>query len=196
MDGGTSRSWINWVDVAGAASLITRADRVLVIGCSGGGKSTLSTDLCRRFDLPYISMDRDIFWLPGWNRRPKAEERVLMAGFVTKRRWLIDGNAPSSFDLRLPRTDLVLWVRMPRALCLWGAISRWLRWRGRIRPEMAPGCPERIDGEFLRYIWTFEKKMTPRIVAGLAEHGPDVPACQLRSRREMKQFLALLDAAP
>jgi adenylate kinase family enzyme len=176
-----------------AADRLRKADRVLVMGCSGGGKSTLSQRICACLDLPYVSMDREFFWLPGWVKREKAEERALITAKVAEERWLIDGTAPSSFDLRLPRTELILWVRMPRWLCMWGALSRAVRWLGRSRPDMAPGCPERIDGEFLRYIWTWEQKFAPKVLAGLAQHGPDVPVFQLKSRGEMRQLLDLLD---
>ncbi|HEY0122778.1 MAG TPA: AAA family ATPase [Rhizobium sp.] len=175
-----------------AASILKSAERILVIGCSGGGKSTLSQKICARLDLPYVSMDREFFWLPGWVKRDKAEERALIAAKVAEERWLIDGTAPSSFDLRLPRTELVLWVRMPRWLCMWGALSRAVRWLGRSRPDMAPGCPERIDWEFLRYIWDWERKFAPKVLAGLTQHGPDVPVLQLKSRSEMRQLLDLL----
>lgn len=179
-------------DLELAANLVRRADRILVIGCSGGGKTTLSRKICARADLPYISMDREFFWLPGWVKRDRAEERALIAAKVAEERWLIDGTAPSSFDLRLPRTELVLWVRMPRWLCMWGALSRAVRWLGRSRPDMAPGCPERIDSEFLRYIWDWERKFAPKVLAELAQHGPNVPVFQLKSRGEMRRLLDLL----
>ncbi|MFJ6325497.1 MULTISPECIES: AAA family ATPase [unclassified Rhizobium] len=180
------------VSIADGAAHLKAANRVLIVGCSGGGKSTLAQKIGPCLNLPYVSMDREFFWLPGWVNRNKAEERALIAAKVAEARWLIDGTAPSSFDLRLPRTDLVLWVRMPRWLCVWGVLSRTLRWLGRSRPEMAPGCPERFDWEFLRYIWTFEKKFSPKVLAGLAQHGPNVPVLQLKSRGEMRQLLDLL----
>jgi hypothetical protein len=31
-------------------------------------------------------------------------------------------------------------------------MNRWLRYRGQSRPDMAPGCPEKIDWEFLQWI--------------------------------------------
>jgi adenylate kinase family enzyme len=179
-------------DLELAANLVRRADRILVIGCSGGGKSTLSQKIARRFGLVYVSIDRDVLWLPGWKQRGKMEQRNIIAEKILGERWIMDGTNPSTFDLRLPRTDFVIWVRMPRLLCLWGAISRWLKWIGRTRPEMAPGCLEKIDWEFLQFIWTFEEKFTPRVVAGLAEHGPNVPILQLKSRGEMRQLLDLL----
>ena len=180
------------VDIDEAARILEKAGRILVIGCSGGGKSTLSQKIAARFGLAYVSIDRDVLWLPGWVQRDKAEQRAIIVTKVQGERWIMDGTNPSTFDIRLPRTDLVIWVRMPRVLCIWGAVSRWLKWMGRTRPEMAPGCIEKIDWEFLRFIWTFEEKFTPRVLAGLAEHGPDVPVLQLKSRGEMRQLLDLL----
>ncbi|PDT17906.1 AAA family ATPase [Rhizobium sp. J15] len=180
-------------DLDQAAKGIRIARRILVVGCSGGGKSTLSLEIAKRFGLPYISLDRDVFWLPGWVARDRCEQRNIIAGRILEEHWIMDGTNPSSFDIRLPRTDFVIWVRMPRLLCIWGAISRWAKWIGRTRPEMAPGCFEKLDLEFLRYIWTFEEKFAPRVAAGIAEHGPDVPVLQLKSRRQMRELLDLLD---
>jgi adenylate kinase family enzyme len=180
------------VDINQAAALIKKANRILVIGCSGGGKSTLSQKIAARFGLVYVSIDRDVLWLPGWVQREKAEQRAIILAKVQGERWIMDGTNPSTFDIRLPRADLVIWVRMPRLLCIWGAVARWIKWMGRTRPDMAPGCIEKVDWEFLRFIWTFEEKFTPKVLAGLAEHGPDVPFLQLKSRGEMRQLLDLL----
>ncbi|WFR96728.1 AAA family ATPase [Rhizobium tumorigenes] len=179
-------------DIADVAERIGKASRIMVIGCSGGGKSTLSQYLAARFGLTYVSIDRDILWLPGWAQRDRQEQRRLMAEKAQEERWVFDGTGPSTFDIRLPRTDLVIWVRMPRLLCIWGVTQRWLRWIGRTRPEMAPGCPEKIDWEFLRYVWTFDDRFAPQVVASLVKNGPDVPVFQLNSRRQMRRLLDLL----
>jgi hypothetical protein len=59
---------------------------------------------------------------------------------------------------------------------------------------MTPGCPEKIDLEFLRYIWNFEKKHSPMVLAAMAAYGPDVPVLQLKSRHQMRELLDLLDS--
>ncbi|MQB43127.1 AAA family ATPase [Rhizobium sp. ICMP 5592] len=181
------------VDIETAASILKSAERILVIGCSGGGKSTLSQKIGERFGLVYVSLDRDVRWLPGWAERDEIERKRIIVEKAQEERWIMDGTNTTTFDLRLPRTDLVIWVRMPRLLCLWGAVSRWFKWIGRTRPEMAPGCPEKIEWQFLRFIWTFEQVYSPRIIAGLAEHGPDIPVLQLTSRRQMHALLDIFD---
>ncbi|MCB5202120.1 AAA family ATPase [Neorhizobium sp. T786] len=179
-------------DIAAAATALRRAERVMVIGCSGGGKSTLSQELAAGLDLPYVPMDREFFWLPGWVKRDKAEERRLIAQTVASERWLMDGSGPSSFDLRLPRAQLVIWLRLPRWQCVLGVVKRGVRYFGRTRPDMAPGCNERFpDFEFLAYIWTFEQKFVPAILHNINLHGAHVPVVQLKSRAEMRKFLDL-----
>ena len=93
-----------------------------------------------------------------------------------------------------PRSDIVLWVRMPRLLCIRGILGRWIRTRGKTRPEMAPGCPEKMDVEFLRFVWTWEKVYGPRVLAGLQAHAGDTPVLVLKSRGEMRQLLSLAGA--
>lgn len=183
---------VNYVEDAVAADRIRSARRILVVGCSGGGKSTLSQKLARNLQLAYISIDRDIRWLPGWIERDRVEQRQRLVEMVADERWIMDGNGPSTFDIRVPRSDIVIWVRAPRLLCVWGVLTRWLKYFGRTRPEMAPGCIEKVDWDFLQFIWTFEEKFAPHIVAGLTKHGPDVPVLQLKSRRQMRRLLDLL----
>ncbi|NNH63930.1 AAA family ATPase [Rhizobium laguerreae] len=183
----------------GLKSTLIEADRILVIGCPGSGKSTLAKRLSRALGRGYISMDRDFYWLPGWRKRPRDEIDRLIAKAVAEERWIMDGTGLNSFDLRLPRADAVIWLRLPRYACLYGAISRAFRYFGRNRPELPAGCPEHLSLGALAYIWNFEREAAPLIeaalrdhVAGMAANGPDVPVLQLKSRRQMRELLDLL----
>ncbi len=180
------------ITIEEAAERLKPAERVLIIGCSGSGKSTLARKLGERLGLPYVSMDREIFWLPGWKMRPRAQASARLQAIVAENRWIIDGTSPGTLAVRLPRTHLVLWLRPPRWTSLHGVISRWLKYRGRSRPEMADGCPERMTREFLTYIWNFEKTESPEIEEKLAAYGPDVPVCVLKSKAENRRLLAIL----
>ncbi|OHV81542.1 AAA family ATPase [Rhizobium sp. LCM 4573] len=190
----TPRSSVDYASNETAAALIRRANRILVVGSSGGGKSTLSRKIAARFDLPYVSMDREFFWLPGWVARERAEQRSMIAARVAEDRWIMDGSNPSSFDIRLPRTDLVIWVRLSRFICLWGIFSRAIRGFGRTRPDMAPGCPEKLpDGVFISYVWKFEERHAPIFIQNFERYGRGVPVLVLKSRRQMRHLLDLLD---
>jgi adenylate kinase family enzyme len=175
-----------------AAAELARADRVLVIGCSGGGKTTFSQNIAHAFGLEFQSLDRDVRWLPGWKERDRNEQRALIAELAQRGRWVMDGSGASSFDIRLPYTDLVLWVRVPRHVALLGLARRVARFYGSVRPAMASGCPERLpDRDFLSYIWNFEKKYAPIFIDIIDKYGPDIPVAELRSHREMTDLLEL-----
>ncbi len=108
------------VDIEEATALIKEANRILVIGCSGTGKSTLAQAIASLLGLTYVSMDRDIFWLPGWKSRSRPEAISRIEQAVAGPRWIMDGNSPGTLPLRLPRTEIVLWRRPPRHVALWG----------------------------------------------------------------------------
>jgi hypothetical protein len=61
---------------------------------------------------------------------------------------------------------------------------------------MADNCPEKIDFEFLHYIWTFERLATPKILRELAAHGQGVPLLTLRSREDADRLVASFSALP
>lgn len=173
-----------------AAERLRTANRVLVIGCSGGGKSTLSRKLAEHLALEYQSIDRDVRWLPGWKERDRAARFKILEELVARERWVMDGSNPSTFELRVPRSDLVIWVRMPRLTCLIGVARRVWRSYGTVRPDMADGCPEQLpDRTFLDYIWSFEKKTAPSFLRKLGQHGDGIPLVTLRSRRDTKRLL-------
>jgi adenylate kinase family enzyme len=176
---------------SGLKSTLVEADRILVIGCPGGGKSTLATRLSRALDLNYISMDRDFYWLPGWRKRPRDEIDRRIAEAVAEQRWIMDGTGLSSFHLRLPRADVVIWLRLPRYACLYGALSRAFRYFGRNRPELPAGCPERLSLDALAYIWNFERHAAPLIEAALRDHGLFNSTVIIRSRKAANRLAAL-----
>lgn len=181
---------MNLVDVN--IDAVRHARRIVVLGCSGGGKSTLSRKLSEKLDLPYISMDREFFWLPGWQLRERNESLSLMTKAAAGERWVMDGTSPRTLSVRLARADLVIWVRMPRLLCIRRVIGRRIEYAGRSRPEMADGCPERIALDFLRYIWNFERTETPKIEQELERHAADVPLIMLRKPADTAALLAQL----
>lgn len=182
---------LNQISIAEAAERLPDARRIMIVGISGGGKSTLARRIDSRFQLDYQSLDRDVFWLPGWQLRDDATQREMVRELVARERWVMDGTNTSTFDLRVPRADLVIWVRIPRIFALIGVYRRVARSYGKVRPDMADGCPERLpDRDFLSYISTFEQRVSPKIIAGIERYGQATPVVILSSRA---QFEALFD---
>lgn len=161
--------------------------RVAIIGSGGAGKSTLARALSERTGLPVVHLDR-LYWRPGWVATPHEAWAEQQRDLLTQEAWIIDGNYGSTLDGRLRAADTVVFLDTPRLVCLWRALKRRLRYTGRSRPDMREGCPERLTGEFLRWIWEYPKRQRPNILQKLArlEHQQVV---RLRSRREVEAFL-------
>jgi adenylate kinase family enzyme len=144
--------------------------RVIVIGSSGSGKSTFARRLGDITNLPVTHIDQ-LFWQPGWVKTPKSEYVERLAAVVQGDRWIIEGVNASTLDLRLPRTDLLIWLERDRFSCLWRMMRRVASSYGCVRSDMAPGCPEQLpDWEFFKYIWTFGTHIAPRIEAAIDQH--------------------------
>ena len=163
-------------------------ERILIIGCSGAGKSTLARKLGVLTGLPVIHLD-SLFWKPGWVESTKAEidEKILTA--MAQTQWILDGNYSRTLPLRLEKCDHVIFLDFPRWLCLWGVLKRIASTYGTVRPDMAEGCPERLDWEFLVWVWNFNKNVRPKLLQAL-ESKPEVTVTVLKNRKEVNRFLS------
>ena len=161
--------------------------RILVIGSPGSGKSTLATELARRTGLPLIHLDQQ-HWRSGWVEPPKSEWRARVAELVAGDEWIIDGNYGGTLDLRLARADTVVDLEFPWWLCVWRILRRVATSRGRVRPDMAEGCPEQLNFEFLIYTATFPRTARKRTDWKLVHFGGEL--IRLRSPAEARRFLA------
>ena len=164
--------------------------RVLVLGSGGAGKTTVALELGRRLDLPVVHLDR-YFWSPGWTPQPAEHFADDVRRLAAEERWIIDGNYRSTLAERLPRADLVVLLDLPRRVALARVVRRWAvaRLRGRARPDMAPGCPERLRWEFLRYVWRYPQRR-PELLRSVDAAGRSADLVHLRSRAEVRRFLA------
>ncbi len=124
--------------------------RILVMGPCGSGKSTLASAIGKQLGLPVYHMDQ-ISHKPGWVERSKTEIAKRIDDIIATDRWVIDGNDGATLPARLIRTDIVLFLDFQIALCVSRIIKRVWQYRGRVRPDMADGCPERFSLAFLLY---------------------------------------------
>lgn len=169
--------------------------RVLIIGSGGAGKSTIATAVAARLGLPVIHLDA-LYWRAGWNPTPPDEWQRVVAELTVRPAWVMDGNYGGTLDARLAACDTVLFLDMPRALCTWRVVKRWLRYRGTTRPDMPTGCDERLSLEFVRWIWTYPAQKRPAIQQKLRALRADQRVITLRSHREARSFIAHLAMSP
>ena len=166
-------------------------ERIMIIGCGGAGKSTLARQLGEKTGLPVVHLDQ-IWWEPGhWQHMSREEFDARLMAELEKPRWILDGNFNRTLEARLQKCDTVIYLDLPRIVCLKSWIGRVIRNWGTARPDMAEGCKEWFDPEMAKWIWKFNKQNRQRYLQILSElEGKRVHI--LKNRRAVKRFLETL----
>lgn len=136
--------------------------RIAILGCSGSGKSTLARQLGVALNLPIVHLDQHYF-SPGWVEPNQDDWRATVATLCAQDQWVMDGNYSKTHDIRLSRAELIIFLDFPTRLCLWRVLKRFWTYRGKVRPDSAPDCPEKLDLQFLNYVLTFRHQRAPKI---------------------------------
>jgi hypothetical protein len=55
---------------------------------------------------------------------------------------------------------------------------------------MAEGCSEKLDWEFIQWVWNYSQRSRPKIVKLLEEHSQSKQVVWLRSNADAERFLA------
>ena len=166
-------------------------ERIILIGCGGAGKSTLARQLGEKLDIPVVHLDK-LFWKPGWVQVSQEEFDAVLQVELEKEKWIMDGNFNRTMPQRIKRCDTIIYLDFSRLACLMGVVKRVLTTYGKVRPDMGEGCPERIDFEFLKWVWNYNKNKRERNYRLLNE-AEGVETIVLKNRRMVKRFLRSLD---
>ncbi len=166
--------------------------RVLVIGSCGAGKSTFARRLHEKTGLELIHLDK-LYHKPNWIEPAEDKWLKKVREIIRLDEWIIDGNYGGTMELRLERCDSVIWLDFPRTVCTWRVLKRIAKYRNGVRPDMAEGCVERFDWEFIKYTWNFPKDKNPDIVSRLKKF-KNIKTFRLRSNDEVENFFAELNS--
>ena len=166
-------------------------ERILIIGCGGSGKSTLARTLGEKLDYPVIHLDK-LWWLPGWVERDRDSFDQLMEAELRKPNWIMDGNFTRTIQRRMECCDTVIYLDYSRIACVLGVIKRIITTYGTVRPDMGEGCPERVDLDFLKWVWNFNKNKRESYYKMLNEV-ENIETIVLKNRRAVKLFLKSLN---
>lgn len=118
--------------------------RIVVIGVTSSGKSTLAENLAKRFDMSFIELDA-LHWEPGWQEAPDDVFRARVEKATQAEKWAVAGNYRVVRDITWPKADALIWLDYPFLLVLRQltrrTFARWwsqeLLWGTNIEPLWA-----------------------------------------------------------
>ena len=133
--------------------------RIIVIGCPGSGKSTLSRELHNKTALPLYHLD-----MMYWNEDKTTVEKPVflkrLSTVLEKDEWIIDGNYASTMEMRMEKCDTVIFLDFPLDTCLKGITER----RGKPRSDMPWTESEESDREFIEFVKNYNLQMRPQVI--------------------------------
>lgn len=163
--------------------------KIAVIGYSGSGKSTLARALGEKYGIPVLHLDR-VQYTSDWQERDRGEAHRLVREFMENPSWVIDGTySKFEYERRLAEADQIVFLNLPRLICFLRAWKRYFCFRDGTRPDMADGCAEKMDLEFVWWLlWKGRTRQKWEKFQKVVEQYPEKTVV-LRCQRDIDRYL-------
>jgi energy-coupling factor transporter ATP-binding protein EcfA2 len=92
--------------------------RILILGRTGSGKTTLARELAAVLAVPHVELDA-LYFGPEFSTVPLSVLRDRTRAAIAGDRWVTDGNKSAVRDLVWPRADTIIWLDYPLLVSLW-----------------------------------------------------------------------------
>ena len=169
--------------------------KIVVAGPSGAGKSTLARKIAERLDIPYAELDA-MYHGPNWTKIPEFEENVDRLTAQTS--WITEWQYDDVRPLLLERADTFVWLDLPFPLILWRVTVRTVRravthealWGGNHESPLHKIFTDKSN--MIRWSIASRNQIHDELPTIVREH-PDLRIVRLRSRRQVRQLLEVLE---
>lgn len=171
-----------------------------MVGCSGAGKTTLARRLARQLGYRHVELDA-LFHQPNWQPRPTEQFKQAVSEALHGDDWVVEGSYSAVRPHVRERSDMVIWLDLPKATVMRQVLWRTLR-RLISNEELWNGNRERwgnlfkLTPEQSILIWSWQRHALYRQRYG--DEMRATPASQryvrLDSRQAVEQFLSNLSA--
>lgn len=159
--------------------------KIMITGCCGSGKSTLSRKLADRTGLPLYHLDL-VWWRPDETHIPREEFDRKLEAILAGDRWIVEGDYSRTYEPRLQACDTLIFLDYDEETCMTGLRQRV----GQKRSDI-PWVEQRLDQELVDMVYSYRQDKRPRLLA-LLEQYPEKRVFTFRSRAEADAWLEAL----
>ena len=159
--------------------------KIIVLGCAGSGKSTLSKELRDVTGLPLFHLD-NIWWKPDKSHISRAEFDQKLDEILLTNRWIIDGDYSRTYEMRFRACDTIIFLDYPVDVCMNGIKERI----GKNRTDI-PWTEQALDPELVELVERYETDNRP-VILSLLEKYSDRNSFVFRSRLEAAEWMRRL----
>ena len=100
--------------------------RVVVVGTTSSGKSTLAKQIADRFGMDYIELDA-LHWEPNWTPAWLEDFRARVETATNSKSWIVAGNYRIVRDLVWPKAEAIIWLDYSFLFIFWRLTVRTIR---------------------------------------------------------------------
>lgn len=178
------------------ANSLRGCQRILILGRTGSGKTTLARELAAALGVPHVELDA-LYFGPDFATAPLPVLRQRTVAAIRGERWVTDGNKSAVRDLVWPRADTVIWLDYPFVVSLWRLGKRAL-WRTSVLAAEAAekgkaGLPKQFLSAAKGVLTALrshqgQRRRYPTILA--KEENRHLVVVRLRSPRATRRWLA------
>lgn len=176
--------------------------RILILGKTGSGKTTLARELAATIGVPHVELDA-LYFGPNFSTVPPSVLRERTSTAIVGDRWVTDGNKSAVRDLVWPRADTVIWLDYPWVVSFWRLGKRAL-WRTSVLKAQATersgkaGLPREFLSAAKGVLTALRSHMGqrreyPRMFA--EQENQHLAVVRLRSPRATRRWLARVSKA-
>lgn len=91
--------------------------------------------------------------------------------------------------MRIDASDTIIFFDINRWVCVYQSIKRYFQFKGKTRPDMQEGCPEKLDINFLKFIWNYPKKQKLQVEKRLDNVSYSKKIIIFKNKTQMDDFL-------
>jgi adenylate kinase family enzyme len=173
--------------------------RIVVVGSTGAGKTTMAAALSERLDIAHVELDA-LHWETGWTAASTPEFRARVSLALAGDAWVVDGNYQSVRDLVWPRAEAMVWLDYDLPVILW-RLTRRTAHRLRTDHELWNGNREQLRMVLSReslFLWALKthgkrRKEYPAFLQEPEHH--HLQLVRLPSPRAAEQWLSTVSSA-
>ena len=178
------------------ATSLEGCERIVVIGRTGSGKTTLARELAGALEVPHVELDA-LYFGANFSTAPLSVLRDRVSAAIAGDRWVTDGNKSVVRDLVWPRADTIIWLDYPLSVSLWRLARRALGRASTLTTQAAEtGERKNLPKQFLSAArgvlralrsHTGQRREFPRALA--APENQHLVTARLRSPRATQRWL-------
>ncbi len=159
--------------------------KIMIFGCPGSGKSTLSKWLSFNLQIPCFHNDK-YYYERNWKPRSKEDFTQDICAIAGKDSYIIDGNCSRIMLEKKLNVDLVIYLDVPLLVCYWRVIKRRF-FKDKTIDDRAEGCKEQLSWTFLKSMFAYKDKTEKRLNV-LKIYYPNTHFIIISSEKDLENF--------